>query len=362
MDRACPPEERLAPARRAAHLALLRARGPRTLAPFLERTVAATDSEAARLAALECLGGCASRDELRSLVRLAAPGQRVPSDALCDALRAAVALTLGRDGRAFAELEAAWRSAPNALREELIAAVGERGDPAGLDFLSWVIFEERGFERAVARACVPLAPHAREPGARAALARLCTLLDSADAACVQSASAALARARVEAAVPRWIELLEHASRGIRERARRSLEEVTGLALGPTRARWEAWHVAECAWLEEKAPALLAELESEDEALVLAAVRALAGRRFHRDELAQAVEPLLLHPAADVRLYACRALEALGSPCAVLPLLGALSDEEEAVARAAASALRALTGLDLALDLAPDEARARIAGR
>lgn len=354
------PAAGLAPEERGRLLHTMRSMGPLALARFLEKAVGKTGPEDPRLVALECLAGCATGREVGTLMRLATPAEGAPSSRLRAALRAALAQTLERDARAFGELVPAWRIAGAALRAELLAAVGERGDPAGLELLAWVAtFEAEEFHRGLAETCVRLAPRARTPEAREHLETLCVLLRSEDKVCVQTISIALARARVEAAIPAWIELLASDSRGTRERARRSLEELTGLALGTTGERWLAWHEAECAWFEEEAPRLLSELESDDDARVLAAVRALSTHRLHRDELAEAVEQLLDHPAPAVRLCACSALQGLGSPLALPALAGALADEDETVARGAWTTLRRLTGLDLPLDEALW--RERIAG-
>jgi len=245
---------------------------------------------------------------------------------------------------------AAWRRAGAAERSELLTAAAERGDPAGLELLAWVAtFDLAGHELEVARALLQLAPRARSGDERKPLADLCVLLETSDSACVQIASQALSRARVEAAVPYWIELLSSASRAVRERAQRSLEAVSGMALGSGPERWLRWHESELAWFELQAPRVLAELGDEDETKVLAAMREIAGRHLFRDELADALIVALDRPESDVRICACRTLAGLGSPLAVKPLVALLEDENQAVRSAALSALRALTGLELPLD-------------
>lgn len=348
-DRALDGTE-LAPEQRLRLLDTLRSHGPAALASFLVKAAARTDSERARLVALECLEACATGRELVALVRLATPEGAAPSSPLRAALHAALLRTLERDERAFQELVPAWRSAGALLRAELLACVGERGDPAGLELLAWVAtFESGEYDRTLAETCLPLVPRAPRDEARRHLETLCSLLSSEDSVCVQTISIALARARIEAAVPAWIELLESESRGTRERARRSLEELTGLTLGAGVERWVAWHEAEQRWFEEDAPDVLADLASEDDARVLAAVRELASHRLHRDELAEALAELLGHGTPSVRLCACSALQSLGSPLALPALVRALGDEDEAVARAAWSTLRRMTGLELPLD-------------
>lgn len=340
----------LAPAERQRLVAELRAPGARPLARFLEQAVTPAAAEPARLAALECLQGCASGNELATLVLLATPGDGSPSSALRRALRSSVVTTLARDERAFAALVPAWRRSGPELRGELLAAVAERADPAGLEFLAWVAtFEDARHHRAIAEACLRIAPRNPGPGERAFLEQLCPLLRSADEVCVQTLSAALARARIDEALPIWIELLDADSRGVRERVCRSLEQFSGLALGPAPERWRSWLAAENTWFEAQAPGVWLELESEDDGRVLAALRALATRRLHRDELAEAVLVAFDHPAPAVRAAACAALESLGSARSLPALVTRLDDEDEGVAREALAALRNLTGLELALD-------------
>ena len=143
-------------------------------------------------------------------------------------------------------------------------------------------------------------------------------------------------------------------RAARERVARDARARAALARGAHRThagdeRWVAWHEAEQRWFEEDAPDVLADLASEDDARVLAAVRELASHRLHRDELAEALAELLGHGTPSVRLCACSALQSLGSPLALPALVRALGDEDEAVARAAWSTLRRMTGLELPLD-------------
>ena len=342
---------------RAELVARLRALGPKALARFLDESVAKDAVEAPRLVALECLDGCATAREFALLVRLASP-QSTPSDALRAALRSAMVHTLERDPRAQDELVPAWRES-EPLRLELVAAVGERGEPAGLEFLAWATDQhEEHLERAVAENCLRLAPRARTPEEREALERLSVLLESSDLSCVQTMAAALARAHVESAIPALTQLLASESRGVRERARRSLQDLTGLALGDTPQRWQAWFESERAWFANEAPGVLEALASDDDAQVLSALRVLGGRRLNRDELAVPIVDVLAHPTPAVRLAATSALAALGSPLAVAPLVDLLEDEDEAVAQGAWSALRKLTGLDLALDA--DAWRERVA--
>jgi hypothetical protein len=341
----------LTPEERDAHLERLRARGPQALARFLSEAVGADAQDGVRAVALESLETCATARELMALVVLALPGQGQPSRAVLASLRAAVVLTLERDPRGFEALVPAWQqvgSEQPELRAELIAAVAERGDPAGLEFLAWVAtFETGAFDREVASACVPLAPRAWTAEERDALERVSVLLESADAGSIQILSGALASARLEAPIPAWIELLASDSRALRQRAQQALERVTGLALGADAARWSVWHASELAWAADEAPAVVAELASEEDARVLAALHKLGARRAGRDALAVEVTSALVHPSPAVRMHACATLERLGSTLVLAELAVALEDEDESVARSACSALCRLTGLDLA---------------
>ena len=340
----------LEPAAHARDLAALRALGPGGLARFLLQAVPATAGEAARRAAIECLTPCATAGELVLLVRLATPQGAPASAPLRGALRAALVATLARDARAFGELVPAWRQARIELRPELLAAVAAAGDAAGLELLAWVAtFEGDEHDRALADACERIAPAAPTHEQREQLETLCALLDSPDTVCVQTLSVALARARVETALPAWIRLLAAESRGTRLRARQSLEELSGLELGSDPDRWRNWYEAESTWLETRGPAVLAQLVSADVTEVLAALREVAERRQQRDELALWVAPQLEHEAPNVRQAAIVVLEQLGSPEALPALAAALADEEPSVARAAWSALRALTGKELPPD-------------
>src|SRR6185503_19670763 len=156
----------LAPEERGRLLETLRSLGPAALTSFLEKTAGKTPLESTRLVALECLEGCATAREVGALARLAAPSAGAPSSRSCEAFRSALRKTLERDAHAFGELVPVWRRAAAGLRGELLAAVAERGDPAGLELLAWVAtFEGDEFHRALAEACLRIAP--RAPGAEA---------------------------------------------------------------------------------------------------------------------------------------------------------------------------------------------------
>ncbi len=302
---------------------------------------------------LERLSGMPRPPRPSALVRLAGPEDALLPPAVPDELRSALRRALVRSlasPEAFEDLPRAWRLTPAELRTELVRAVGERGDPAGLEFLAWVVtFEAPGVEREVASALLRLAPEAREPEQRAALDELCVLLESDDPACLQSASIALSRARVAAAVPAWIELLGSESRAVRACALRSLESSSGLSLGEGPERWLAWHASELAWFEHELPAARDELESGAPERVLAAIRAIAARRLFQDELAQALLASLEDADQAVRTCACRALATLRSRVALEALVATLEDEDPSVARAAWEALRAISGSDLPPD-------------
>lgn len=338
----------VSPERRELVARALVAHGPSELARFLETAANGVD-EHVRLVALELLGRCATVAQVQMLVLLATTDAATETpDPLALALRHSLALTLVRDPRAVRELYGCWNRTRE-HRADLIAAVGESESPAGLEFLAWTAEHPEGLDRAVAKELLRLVPHVDPLAAREDLEELVALLESEDNACLQTASIALARLGVEAAIPAWIELLDHETRGVRERALASLVEVTGLSLGSTSERWQAWHDSELVWFAERAELVFAELEAEDAGRVLEALREIARRRLSRDELAGEVLFLLDHPDPSIRLCACRVLEGLASRVALESLLQALEDDDPTVARGAWTALQRCSGLELPFD-------------
>jgi HEAT repeat protein len=129
-------------------------------------------------------------------------------------------------------------------------------------------------------------------------------------------------------------------------ARRSLQDISGVDLGPQTKSWTSWYAAEQTWWDEQAPSEFERLRSTDPREVHAAIGALVRHPLFRDSITSELGPLASHDDAVVAAATCRALARLRSPVAIPWLVEALADEDEGRRKQAARVLRELTGLDL----------------
>ena len=156
---------------------------------------------------------------------------------------------------------------------------------------------------------------------------------------------ALGALRDPGTIPMLVHVLEHgASSGERGMAHGALRATTGLALPRVPAAWKGWYEGEQRWFEQEGTAAIADLSSESEAEVVAAVRRLSARCLPRDRIALELAPLLTdHPSPGVRAQVCLALVRLGSDVVAPELTRALEDEDPGVRRHAQTALLAIAG-------------------
>lgn len=182
------------------------------------------------------------------------------------------------------------------------------------------------------------------------LRELRRLLDSPDARVQRSAIAVLGDLNDHASFDKLLLRMADKDELVARAARASLTTMVGSDLGADVESWNAWRDGEETWWKDQAPALLADLKSEDPSRVFAALSALISRRFFRHDIAHAIGPLAEHPRVEVASSAIQALERLGSGQAAPWLVRALmiDDERRPIA---GRALRTLTGLDLAPEYA-----------
>jgi len=253
------------------------------------------------------------------------------------------------DERSYAELPSLWRRAPS-LRKSLVRAVGEAQDRRGLKFLAGALGEDADVDGIILSEIGRLAPLADVELAGDVAEPLRWVARSADdVTAIQSSVYALGRLHDEESIPLLIALLEESSSGVRTRAARALEEITGLSYRDDPERWIAWYDNEQCWYEEHIDQLLMQLESGEEEQVFDAVRGLAKLRLYRDDTAAEILLLLRDESPAIRRLACQGLSQLGSTVAVVPLVGCMADPDDSVVQSAWIALRWLTGLDLPAD-------------
>jgi hypothetical protein len=97
------------------------------------------------------------------------------------------------------------------------------------------------------------------------------------------------RWRVQAAVPRLVELMTAESNGLCRDAHWSLQQITGLGLQPRSEDWRVWFEREEKWWNERLAPTLAALESQDPLVQQRGLRELGERHWRREELRPALE-------------------------------------------------------------------------
>jgi len=137
------------------------------------------------------------------------------------------------------------------------------------------------------------------------------------------------------------DLLDHQLGGVRERARRALEALTGQRR-ESAAAWRAWLTAEEEWWTKAGERALARLHFASDGEFAALVGDLGRHRLFRHTIAPAVAAEIGARRGELAAYAAAVLGNLGSPSAV-PALAALAEEhaDPDVRRAAAAALSRL---------------------
>jgi hypothetical protein len=139
-------------------------------------------------------------------------------------------------------------------------------------------------------------------------------------------------------------------------ARRSLQSVLDVDLGPAREPWLDWLALEATWTETELEACLERIESSDDAQSIDALRQLSRHPFAvRIAGRQLAETLLVERSPTVFAAQIEALSSSPPEGFVLALLRQLEGEDTQRREQAAQTLRALTKLSLGPDVGAWEA-------
>lgn len=157
--------------------------------------------------------------------------------------------------------------------------------------------------------------------------------------------AALTLGRLEdfEAVPTLIDALDDSHRGARENAYWALRKISKVQFRPDSARWRAWYESEKHWWESAGRARLSQLNSAEEPKVIEAIKDLAGRKLYRNEITEALLPLITNDRSTITTVAYAAIVSLQSNRAIPGLAAKLESGDEASRRRAIEALAAITG-------------------
>ena len=312
--------------------------------------LAGTRENAVRRAAVQLIGSVGRANDLPLLLGLSLSEAETELDERMEpALRQALAAVFVRDPSSFAQLIDLRHITRRELYPVLVGAVGDAGDPAGLEFLGEVAFWRDDLLLEVMAEIRVLGPSSAELVNESMKGRLRSFLDEGQPAKCKAAMLALAALRDLEAISSLIELLGSESKVLADTAHWSLKNLTGLGLSPTQEAWSRWHQTELAWMLREKPHQFRQLRSNEAADVSSALREISTHPLARDELRAALPELLRNRWPAIRVLACRSLAEHHAEEAVPKLVWALEDRADEVSKAAHAALRSITGLDLPCD-------------
>lgn len=298
------------------------------------------------LAALEALESCGSAEGLNAAVAVARAAGVEDRCRLVAALELDLARRLAADASLVRDAAGLARNSNGVLAGALVHAIADSGAPWALEELEGCLDWSPALGRDVLLALPGLVRGASVESHADLLERVRPHTLDEDPITAQAAFQVLgALGGIESA-----EILvtalgsEHA--GVRRVAHRALVQASGMRFPEQVRPWSLWLGRERTWRRAEAPALLAQLESEESEPVLRALDRLAGHALFRDELGLAIEGLLEHEDVRVCVRACQVLARLGTVVALEALVRRLEDPEPELREAAGAALRSLTGFQL----------------
>lgn len=165
----------------------------------------------------------------------------------------------------------------------------------------------------------------------------------------RAAVVALGRLRDSESFESLVGVLEGGASLAATSARWSLTRICDVDLGAQAQVWKDWRERENGWWNERAPAVIENLHSEQTGLVLQAMAELQRHPLHRHAVAEVFGPMLAHTDENIARAACAAIARLESSRAVPWLLEALSRPDPELRRIAGESLTRLTGLALPPD-------------
>lgn len=337
------------PQRQIVLAALSRLAPAQVLAAALERAQLSREPVTRRLV-LDVMGVSAGVRHLDQLVLQAMPEDGTePQPEVVDSFQAALAGILSREPRAYDVLPAFHRDVPEVLSDAVVRAIGDAGQPRGLDCLERVLT----FHPESIGLCASQVRRLGRSGIleldRSLAQRLRWAVDGARPETCRALILALGELRDYEAVPMLIDLLESEDRGTSGNAHWALKRITELEFVAAPERWRRWYESELTWFAREEDAALRALHVGSPSAAAAAARAIGERRLWREDLAQELLHALARPQPALRSPICRAIERLGVDNVTGGLVELLDDSDPESAKAAWHALVSLTGRELPAD-------------
>lgn len=313
----------------------------RGLADFLRGLLAHGAGTEVRAWGLDLLAQVGTGRELPLVLDLGTPAGPAGGDhdEPAPGLRAALVSVLRRDAQAFRVLrgEAAAQLTASVVHE-LLAALVEVGDVHALNAIGDLLGAGQADELEVLDALAQVGRTLAPPFDPYLLRKLQQRTDDGDPERCARVVRVLEALGDEASIPRLLELLQSSDAIVRGAAHAALKGLTGLGFSCDPRRWQVWHAEELRWWEDDSARVLADLQSADEPLVVAALAQVVTRRLHRTLLAREVACLLGSDSALLRRLACSSLAQLASAAPAHELVQRLDDVDPSVSLAAHQAL------------------------
>lgn len=340
---------------RGVVLAAIGRHGRERLRPLLQRFLIADSGRETRVAVLRVLGEAGIATDLEYAVGVAAPGGRLQSGTVRQALTQAIERILRRDRSAFLAVERILFASRPAAAGAFVRAIGSAGGAEEMALLLRLLNSSPNHDTIALASIGQIGQRIRHPLDAKIAERVREFLDADDPQLVREAALACGNLEDYGALETLIERLEHEDEAVKLVAHWALCKITGLSFGAGPDPWSEWLRAETEWFEIGAPPLIEALEESDPARVAAALSALSVRRYRRDHYVAAIAGVLEHDDPAIRTLGCQALRQLGSTAGVRLLIDMLEDDDEQVGTHAWLALKALTGKNIPQD--PDAWRA-----
>jgi len=349
----------LPPESEPAVLGALASQPPEPLRAYLKELAASAAAEELRCTGLRVLARVAQPADLELCVSCASPAEEeaaVPR-ARRIAFEQALLAVVRRAPEGRYVLADLLPSLDGSLVGPAVRALALERTPETLELFSGLLGRVEGADGLLLAELADVGRSLGRPADERVSVPVRALLAAGDRHVAVLAAQAAAALQDTRAIGDLIALLSHAEPAVRAAAEEALVLLARKHYRGGPEAWERWYRDELDWWVAEAPRVMARLSADDPALAVAAVRELAQHRLNRDESAEAVAAILWRPEQDLVVVACSTLGYYGSPRALPGLLQALERHEKQVVDAAATALRAITGLDLPPD--PDAWRAAL---
>jgi len=297
--------------------------------------------EGARRASIGFLGAVGCSQDFPEILRLCCRGEEGDMDPrLGHAVRRAVGRIL-REKRGYRDLLIANARLPVAFVREVSFAIGDNGDPRGLEFLVEALDWHDDLTMEVLGQVRKVGFCEDEEVDREARARVRSYLDLRRPMLARAAGLASAALDDTDAVPRLIGLLESGDRGLRANAHWALQRITRMRLSLTHDNWSRWYADEKRWVGERRLPAFRMLTSTGPGKITRAIAEISLHPTVRRDFNRALLELLESPFPRIRILVIEQLTQLGYASSRPYLEDARRDPVGEVAAAALAALEVL---------------------